>query len=79
MNTDRPAPLTNKHLRAMAWAAFGAAIILAIWGAASDTVIMAFLTKAAADLGLVQARNSVEEVVQGRDNSADSRVDVSQI
>ena len=77
-------PLTNKHLRFMAWAAFGVAIILAVWGVASDTVIMAFLTKAAADLGFVQARNVSEDIVEGRANAGntsdvDSTVDISKI
>ena len=62
---DKPPSLTNRHLRIMAWLAFVAAIGLAVWGVASDSVIMAFLTQAVANLGLVQARNSTEEVVDG--------------
>lgn len=77
-------PLTNKHLRIMAWAAFVVAVALAVWGGASDAVIMAFLTKAAADLGFVQARNVSEDIVEGRANAGGARdveagVDVSQI
>ena len=77
-------PLTNRHLRFMAWAAFGVAVILAVWGVASDTVIMAFLTKAAADLGFVQARNVSEDIVEGRANAGstsdvDPPVDISKI
>lgn len=77
-------PLTNKHLRFMAWGAFVAAIALAVWGVASDAVIMAFLTKAAADLGFVQARNVSEDIVEGKANAGGARdveagMDVSQI
>ncbi len=73
---EQRGPLTNKHLRWMAWIAFFAAIAMAIWGVATDAVIMAFLTKAAADLGLVSARNSVEYVVDGRNDEEDSEQDM---
>jgi len=87
MTTKTPqyaGPLTNKHLRIMAWAAFVVAVALAVWGVASDAVIMAFLTKAAADLGFVQARNVSEDIVEGRANAGstsdvDSTVDISKI
>lgn len=76
MNTrEYNGPLTNKHLRWMAWAAFIAAVGLAAWGVASDSVVAAFLTKAAADLGLVQSRNAVETVVEGK-GGKDSSVPV---
>lgn len=67
--TTSKGPLTNRHLRVMAWAAFAVAIVLAVWGVASDQVILAFLAKAAVDLGAVQARNVSEDIITGRANS----------
>lgn len=76
-------PLTNKHLRIMAWAAFIVAVGLAVAGIASDSVVMAFLTSAASSFGLVQARNVGEDIVEGKANAGGtdvaSGVDVSQI
>lgn len=83
MSNEPKGPLTNKHLRWMAWAAFVAAIALAVWGVASDSVIMAFLTQAVANLGLVQGRNATEEIVDGNVRKAreanKSSVDVSKV
>ena len=86
MSTKNPqtyGPLTNKHLRIMAWAAFIVAIGLAVAGISSDSVIMAFLTSAASSFGLVQARNVGEDIVEGRANAGGtdvaSGVDVSEI
>lgn len=82
---QRPS-VTNKNLRIMAWTSFGVAIGLAIWGVASDGVVMAFLGKAAADLGLVTGRNMNEDIADAREamsknvvEAAKQTVDVSQI
>lgn len=79
MNNDPKGPLTNKHLRWMAWAAFVAAIALAIWGVASDSVIIALLTQAASNLGLVQLRNGVETVVEGNSKKPPASAKITDI
>lgn len=57
---DKPPSLTNKHLRTMAWAAFVVAVVLAAFDLATDTVIIGFLSKAAADLIAPTVRNIAE-------------------
>lgn len=72
-------PFTNDNLRAMAWVAFVVAIVFAIWGITSDSVIIAFLTQAASSLGLIQARNVGEDFAKRTKETTDSSVDVSNI
>ena len=87
MTTNQPqyaGPLTNRHLRFMAWGAFVTSIVLAVAGLASDSIIIAFLTSAGTSLGMVQARNMGEDVVAGRANAggegrAEHSIDFSQI
>ena len=76
-------PLTNKHLRFMAWGAFLTSIVLAVFGLASDGIIIAFLTSAGSSLGMVQARNMGEDIVAGKANAGGknvaSGVDISKV
>lgn len=83
---SRPQPsLTNKHLRTMAWAAFGVAVLLAAFNLASDTVVVGFLSKAAADLiaptvrNMAEDRNAMNVEVSKNESNSEPSIKISEV